>query len=121
MSAFLFIALSTLFGVCGQLALKQGMTRLSATFSGSGASLALLSQMARSIWVVGGLAGYGTGVLFWLAALSRLDASYLYPFASLSYVGIVIGSYFWFKEKINRTRLIGIAIVILGVLFTSLS
>jgi drug/metabolite transporter (DMT)-like permease len=77
--------------------------------------------MATSPWVIGGLVVYGLGVLNWLMALSRLELSYVYPFASLSYVGIIIGSYFLFKEKLSRLRLIGIFIIIVGVLITSQS
>jgi multidrug transporter EmrE-like cation transporter len=116
MPLVLFIAASTFLGVAGQLALKHGMSAIGPT-----AGLKLLRQIVTSPWVVGGLVMYGSGVLFWLAALSRLDVSYLYPFASLSYIGIIIGSYFLFNEHVNRTRLIGIACVTLGVILTGLS
>jgi multidrug transporter EmrE-like cation transporter len=112
----IFIASSTILGVAGQLALKHGMSAIAPA-----AGLKLLRQIATAPWVVGGLVMYGTGVLFWLAALSRLDVSYLYPFASLSYIGIIVGSHFLFNENVNRTRLIGIACVILGVILSGLS
>jgi drug/metabolite transporter (DMT)-like permease len=81
----------------------------------------MLLGILRSPYVIGGLIAYGSGVVFWLAALSYLEVSYLYPFASLSYVGIIIGSYVLFKEDINRLRLLGIAVIILGVFITSQS
>jgi drug/metabolite transporter (DMT)-like permease len=64
---------------------------------------------------------YGTGVIFWLLALSNYELSYVYPFASLSYIGIIIGSYFIFKERISALRVLGIAVIISGVLITSQS
>lgn len=116
MPALAYIVVSTILGVAGQLALKQGMRG----FSGiSGPTL--LRRMVLSPWVVGGMLMYGSGVLFWLGALSRLEISYVYPFASLSYVGIMIGSYFAFGERFNRTRLLGIGLVIVGVVLTGLS
>lgn len=111
MSPFIFIAISTVCGVCGQLALKRGMGGMSGD--------SMLIRMATSPWVVGGLLVYGTGVIFWLLALSSFELSYVYPFASLSYIGIILGSYFIFKERINALRVVGIAIIILGVLITS--
>jgi multidrug transporter EmrE-like cation transporter len=111
MSPFVFIAISTVCGVCGQLALKRGMGGM------SGGSMLL--RMATSPWVVGGLLVYGTGVIFWLLALSQFELSYVYPFASLSYIGIILGSYFIFKERINALRIVGIAVIILGVIITS--
>lgn len=112
MSPFIFIAFSTVFGVCGQLSLKRGM-------SGGGDNP--IKRMITSPWVIGGLLVYGFGVIFWLMAMSRFELSYVYPFASLSYVGIIIGSYFIFKEKLSAMRLLGIAIIIIGVLITSQS
>lgn len=116
MSPLVFIGFSTVFGVCGQLALKHGMSRIEAA-----PGMRLLLRIASSPWVVGGLFVYGCGVIFWLLALSRLDVSYVYPFASLSYIGIIIGSYLLFEERINRMRLLGIVIVIAGVIISSLS
>jgi multidrug transporter EmrE-like cation transporter len=116
MSPFIFIAFSTLFGVSGQLMLKRGMSRMGDTPGRS-----TLMYMALSPWVIGGLLIYGFGVLAWLAALSRLEISYVYPFASLGYIGIILGSYFLFKEKISLLRVVGIVTIIVGVLITSQS
>jgi len=116
MSPFVFVAFSTVFGICGQLLLKRGMGRMDASEGSK-----ILLRIVTSPWVIGGLAVYGTGVLFWLLALSHLELSYVYPFASLSYIGIIIGSYFLFKERLTALRLVGIAVIIAGVLITSLS
>jgi multidrug transporter EmrE-like cation transporter len=116
MSPFLFIGVSTIFGVIGQLMLKRGMSGLSNTSDRNP-----LIFMAFSPWVIGGLLIYGIGVLAWLAALSQLEISYVYPFASIGYVGIILGSWFFFKEKISPLRIVGIIIIITGVLITSQS
>jgi multidrug transporter EmrE-like cation transporter len=77
--------------------------------------------MVTSPWVIGGLAVYGVGVISWLFALSHLELSYAYPFSSLGYVGIILGSYFLFKERISAIRLVGIGVIILGLLIISQS
>lgn len=87
----------------------------------AGAGAAMIRYIVTSPWVIGGLAIYGTGVIFWMLALSNYELSYVYPFASLSYIGIIIGSYFIFKERITTLRVLGIAIIIAGVLITSQS
>ena len=117
MSPFVFIAFSTLFGIGGQLMLKRGMGAMGKT----AAQKNLILRMVTSPWVVGGLIVYGLGVVNWLMALSHLELSYAYPFASLSYIGIIVGSYFIFKERITLMRVAGIAVIIAGVLITSLS
>jgi multidrug transporter EmrE-like cation transporter len=115
MSPFVFIAFSTVFGICGQLLLKRGMNVISGTASGSG----MIQRMVLSPWVISGLLVYGTGVIFWLLALSNFELSYVYPFASLSYIGIIVGSYFLFRERITMMRVAGIAVIIIGVVVTS--
>lgn len=116
MSTLAYIIFSTVFGISGQLSLKQGMSHMHESPNKN-----LITYMITSPWVIGGLFIYGCGVIFWLLAISRLEISYAYPFASLSYVGIVILSYLIFKEKITAMRVLGIAIIIAGVIITSLS
>lgn len=111
LSSLIFVIFSTICSVTGQLTLKKGMNKISGDSGGL-----LLQRMAFSPWVIGGLAVYGTGVLFWLMALSRLEVSYLYPFAALGYAGITLGSSLLFHEPISRTRLAGIALIIIGVM-----
>lgn len=118
MSPFVFIGFSTVFGICGQLMLKHGMSRMGSVTAVGGS---LIRGIITSPWVIGGLVVYGLGVINWLLALSHLELSYAYPFASLSYIGIIIGSYFIFKERITMLRVAGIAVIIAGVLVTSLS
>lgn len=113
-----FIILSTVCSSVGQLILKHAMLRIAGAAE---TERPLILRMAFSPWVVSGLAVYGLGVLFWLMALSYLDVTVVYPFASLSYVGIIIGSYFVFKENISSTRLLGIGIIIIGVTIIGLS
>ncbi|MBL8153242.1 MAG: EamA family transporter [Anaerolineae bacterium] len=115
MSPFVFIAFSTVLGICGQLLLKQGMNIIGHSSNSAG----MVQRMVFSPWVIGGLLIYGTGVIFWLLALSNFELSYVYPFASLSYIGIIVGSYFLFRERITMMRVLGIAIIILGVVVTS--
>jgi drug/metabolite transporter (DMT)-like permease len=71
--------------------------------------------------VVAGLAIYLGGTVFWLTALSRVDLSYAYPFASLSYVVMLIASWALFKENITPLRLVGTLVACAGVFLISQS
>ncbi len=117
MTSWVYIAISTVMSVCGQLTLKHAMTRI-ARMPGQ---RPLLVRIITSPWVIGGMAIYGVGVLFWLIALSYLEVSFVYPFASLSYIGIIIGSHFLFHEKIPPRRMAGIAVIVVGVVLIGLS
>jgi multidrug transporter EmrE-like cation transporter len=117
MSPYIFVALSTIFGIAGQLLLKRGMGSIGQSATG----VAMLKRIILSPWVIGGLIIYAMGVVNWLLALSSFELSYVYPFASLSYIGIIVGSYFIFRERITLMRVLGIAVIISGVLISSRS
>ncbi len=119
--AIVYILISVLAGAVGQVLLKKGM--------GSMGPLTLtISQLGNVLWRIGtnpyviiGLAIYVSGTVFWLTALSRVDLSYAYPFASLSYVVMLIASWLLFNENITPLRLLGTLIVCIGVFLISRS
>ena len=76
----------------------------------------ILWQMGTNPSVVIGLIIYLAGTVFWLAALSRVDLSYAYPFASISYVIMLVASWLMFDEKITLFRIIGSVVIGVGVL-----
>ena len=120
-TAIIYIKISVVSGAVGQILLKKGM--------GSMGPLTLtLNQLGSVLWRIGtnpyvivGLAIYVSGTVFWLTALSRVDLSYAYPFASLSYVLMLIASWLLFKEDITPLRLLGSLIVCVGVFLISRS
>ncbi len=63
-----------------------------------------------------GLVFYFGATIFWLAALSRVDLSYAYPFASSSYVIMLVAGWLMFDEKITLGRLLGTVVIGVGVL-----
>jgi drug/metabolite transporter (DMT)-like permease len=117
----LYIMVSVVTGAAGQVMLKKGM--------GSMGPLTLtLDQLGSILWriatnphVITGLTIYVGGMVFWLTALSRVDLSYAYPFASLSYVVMLAASWLLFDENISLVRLLGTLVVGVGVLLISRS
>lgn len=125
MSIFFPVVASTILGVIGQLALKIGMSKIGAvSLAGGGGGRSILSlawSIGTNLYVIGGLITYGAGVFFWLIALSRASLSYTYPFASLSYVLVILVSFFVLREKINLLRLAGVLVICLGVMVVAIS
>lgn len=115
MSPVVLILSSVFLGVIGQLILKAGMTRIG--------PLALRQDRPyRTAWRVFstpvvwiGLSLYGLGTFFWLVALSQVELGYAYPFISLSYVLILMTSWWLFGEKISPMRALGVLVICVGV------
>jgi drug/metabolite transporter (DMT)-like permease len=119
--AILYILVSVVAGAVGQVLLKKGMASM-------GPLTLSIDQLGNVLWRIGtnpyvivGLLIYVGGTVFWLTALSRVDLSYAYPFASLSYVVMLIASWQLFNENITVLRLLGTLIVCLGVFIISRS
>lgn len=119
--AMTYILISITGGVVGQILLKKGMNQfgeLTLSFDQLGS---ILLRLVTNPYVITGLVLYGISSVFWLAALSRVELSFAYPFVSLSYVGMLIASWLLFNEDLSLLRLLGTATIILGVLIVSRS
>jgi drug/metabolite transporter (DMT)-like permease len=119
--AIAYILVSVFSGAAGQIMLKQGMNRVGALTLSMDQIGAILWRMGTNPYVVLGLAMYVGGTVFWLAALSRVDLSYAYPFASLSYVVMLTASWYLFGENITPLRVLGSFVIVVGVFLISRS
>ena len=119
--AVIYILISVLGGALGQILLKKGMSSMGPLTLSVDKAPSILLKMGTNPYVIVGLGIYVLGTVFWLAALSRVDLSYAYPFASLSYVIMLIASWLVFGETITPLRLIGSAVIIAGVILISRS
>lgn len=112
---------STLLGVLGQTLLKYGMSQLGPQSIAADGALTILLRLGFSPYVVGGLLLYVGGTFFWLVAMSRVQLSYLYPFASLSYVLLMVVAWAVFREQISPLRLLGAFTICVGVMLVARS
>ncbi len=116
-----YILISVLGGALGQILLKKGMGSMGPLTLSLGKLGELLWRIGTNPYVIAGLAIYVTGTVFWLVALSRVDLSYAYPFASLSYVVMLVAAWLLFKEDLSLLRLAGTVVVCVGVILISRS
>ena len=119
--AIAYILIAVLASATGQVLLKKGMTSMGALTITANQLVSILWRIGTNPYVIIGLTIYVCGTLFWLAALSRVDLSYAYPFASLSYVLMLAASWLLFNEDITLVRLMGSMVVGLGVFLISRS
>lgn len=106
----LSVVLMTMLGSLGAVCFKK--TTLS---QGSGI-LALLKDK----WLYFGGVLYVSGAIFNIIALRFLDYSVVLPLSSITYVWTIFFSYKFFKEQINKYKIIAICFIILGVVLLML-
>lgn len=117
--AISYILVAVLTGACGQVLLKKGMSSMGPLTLTPEQVLNILWRIGTNSYVMLGLAIYVGGTVFWLVALSRVDLSFAYPFASLSFVVMLIAAWLLLNENITPLRLLGTLIVCLGVFIIS--
>ncbi|MGO9803338.1 MAG: EamA family transporter [Steroidobacteraceae bacterium] len=72
-----------------------------------------------SLW--GAVCAYALSLVVWIVGLSRVPVSQAYPLLSMGYV-INIGLAWWLLgEAPNAQRVVGIAVIVLGVVLVSRS
>ena len=115
------ILVSVTLAAVAQLTLKAGMNHVNdalapETFSFNGTSVKALVQQP---FVWGGLALFGISAVVWLVVLSRASLSFAYPFASITYVLILLFDHFVLDEAVPPLRWAGVAAIALGIFLVS--
>jgi glycosyltransferase involved in cell wall biosynthesis len=116
------IVVSVLLAALAQLTLKHAMNQV----SNHGASPLSLSHPGVTVvriasqplvWV--GLATFAASAGIWLIVLSRASLSFAYPFASLTYVMILLFDRFVLHDEVSALRWGGVGLIIGGLLLVS--
>lgn len=108
------ILLSGVLAVSGQFILKLGMASVGPMALGVDTLATVVPAVVNPL-VVLGLLVYVSGTFFWLLVLSRVDLSYAYPFASLNYIVVLLGSWLLLGEQLSLVRMVGVLSICLGV------
>lgn len=117
MNVKLTLLLSAITACMGQILFKKGMTVLGEQHLTVG-----LIESARSIVrivfhpiIFIGMLFYAFSTILWLFALSKTDLNFAYPFTALTFVFAMVSSWLIFSETLPSNRIIGGAIVCVGI------
>jgi drug/metabolite transporter (DMT)-like permease len=80
-----------------------------------------LVKLVLNPFVFSGLLFYVVSTILWLIALSKTNLSFVYPFASLVFVLVMLSARFVFLEPVPLLRYVGIAMICFGFLLSSLA
>jgi multidrug transporter EmrE-like cation transporter len=117
---FSIIFAGVLLNSAAQLMLKAGARTLGTVAMGSSASLTAAAwSAATQPWIVLGLVCYFISAGLWILALTRVDVTVAYPMLSMGYVIAALLAWQFFGESLNATRVMGIAIILVGVVVLS--
>lgn len=108
------------FTVYGQLILKWRMTDISLPDSGIlEITIFLIKKILFDPFILSGLAAGFVASLFWMAAMTKFPLSFAYPFMSLAFVFVMLGSAILYGEALNFHKVIGVMCIGLGLVVIS--
>jgi multidrug transporter EmrE-like cation transporter len=119
-SGWLLVFFSAGLQVAGTLLLRGGVDRA----GGFGESLAevpsgLLRLAVQPMFLVGFVL-YGLAALVWFRVLSTQPLSLAYPFlVSLTFIFVTLGATTLFHEPMTARKLLGLAVILIGILVVS--
>ena len=100
--------------VMGQLWFKLGLMRLPEKQASDHIGIFWKGVFSSPLlWA--GIASYVVELGLWLAVLANAPLSFVFPLASLGYVGVMLASRFVLKEVISPRRWAGALLITLGV------
>ena len=119
--SFSLVMLGVLLNAAAQLLLKAGTNSVGPFAFSAGNILPVGWRLATEPHILGGLACYVISVVVWIMALSRVEVSIAYPMLSVGYVVNALAAWYLFGEAVTPARLVGIAVIILGVFIVARS
>lgn len=118
----LMIVANIVFAAGGNLLLKSGMN---AAGSIAETHLPLVQYALQALTrpqILIGVGLYIISFVMWLALLSMMDISLVYPiFVSAAFLIVMLGSVFLFGEHVTLLRILGTAVVAAGIALVSMS
>jgi drug/metabolite transporter (DMT)-like permease len=113
------ILFSVLLAAGAQLTLKHGMNLVADSSGALKLSAASIKDVVTTPAVWGGLLLFGLSAMVWLAVLSRTSLSFAYPFASLTYVLILLADRFVLNETVPALRWAGVFCIMVGIVLVA--
>ncbi len=104
-----------MFTVYGQLILKWRMNLKGALPDVASEKLIFLFKLFFDPWIISGFIAAFVASLFWMAAMTKFELSFAYPFMSLSFVLVFFLSIFLFGEVFTIGKLVGLVLIMVGL------
>lgn len=107
-----------LFTVYGQLVLKWRMNLKGELPAEITDKILFMAKLFLDPWLLSGFAAAFVASLFWMAAMTKFEISFAYPFMSLSFVLVLILSILIFGETFTWGKVIGLLLIVAGIIVT---
>jgi multidrug transporter EmrE-like cation transporter len=119
MTGFIYVLGSVLFTVYGQLIVKWRVGKAGVFPATFAEKISFLANLISNPWIMSGMVAGFFALVCWLAAMTKFELSYAYPFMSLAFVLVLILSVLLFHETVTIPKVLGVALVMAGIIVAS--
>lgn len=116
---FFYIIGTIILSVYGQLILKWRIAQYGHMPSGLTDKFIFFGKLILDPFIISAFAAGFPATLFWMAAMTKFDLSFAYPFTSLSFVLILIFSALFLEEPVTFPKIIGMTLIVSGIIVGS--
>jgi drug/metabolite transporter (DMT)-like permease len=111
----IYILITLALTVYGQLVLKWQMGSAGPMPADGAGKLLFLLQQFLNPWILSGFFSAFAASLAWMAAMTRFDLNYAYPFMSLAFIIVMAFSIAFLGESFSMSKAIGTLLVVSGL------
>jgi drug/metabolite transporter (DMT)-like permease len=115
MTGHIYILLTLLFTVYGQLVLKWQMGKVGNMPDNTIDKILFLLQQFLNPWIMSGFMSAFLASLAWMAAMTRFNLNYAYPFMSLAFIIVMLFSVIFLRESLTLQSVLGTVLVVVGL------
>jgi multidrug transporter EmrE-like cation transporter len=119
MMSYFYIFLTIMLTVYGQIAIKWQVLKVGSLPEGTADKISFMLHLLLNPWIVSALTAAFLASFCWMAAMTKLQLSHAYPFMGLTFVVVMLASGFFFHEPITTLKIVGVALIVLGLVVAS--
>lgn len=119
MTKYLLLFTIAILGASGQLMMKMGANNSLAKLPAITSINTVLDTVfifLKNYYILGSITIYGFGFFLWIFTLTKFNLSQAFPVVAIVYVLVLFSSWFFLKEDITITRMIGSIVIMIGVI-----
>jgi multidrug transporter EmrE-like cation transporter len=118
-AGFAYVLGSVLFTVYGQIIVKWQVGKAGALPASFSERIPFFLGLIFNPWIMSGIFAGFCALLCWLAAMTKFELSYAYPFMSLAFVFVLVLSAVLFHEPLTVAKIMGVLLIIAGIVVGS--
>ena len=116
---YFYVFMTIFFTVYGQLVLKWQVNEAGQLPVDLGGKIFFLFKLLLNPWIISGFVSAFVAALSWMAAMTKFELSYAYPFVSITFVLVVLSGAIFFNEPLSWPKIAGMALIVSGILVGS--